>query len=390
MTVLIFTLVSCLALIAFCYVGYPLLVAVQARWSPRPVNSGNWQPRVDVIVVAYNAGDSIERKIDNLLALDYPADRLRLRLGSDGSSDDTVQRARAHIAQRSCEDRVSIEAFPTRRGKAACLADLIAHSDADVLLFNDVRQRVEPVALSALLRPLADRQVGAVSGELMFERADGFAGSVDAYWRYEKFIRRNESASGSVVGVTGAIWAARRDALASIPAGIILDDVWLPLAIAKRGLRVLFCGDAIAWDAASTEPAQEALRKRRTLAGNFQLIANDPSLLWPGSHPLGWRLWGHKWLRLASPWLFAIALLCNVVVVAESPWLALLLALQLLGWIMAAIAFIQPDWQRFLPLRIAALFARMNLYAAQALFDFVRHRDAHLWSSSTVNSERSR
>ncbi|MFZ2236771.1 MAG: glycosyltransferase family 2 protein [Dokdonella sp.] len=387
---LIALLVASLGLIAFCYVGYPLLVAMQARFSPRPVNAGNWQPHVDVIVVAYNASESIARKIDNLLALDYPADRLKLRLGSDGSSDDTVQRARAHVAQRGCENRVSIEAFPMRRGKAACLADLIAQADSDVLFFTDVRQRVEPVALKALLHPLADQTVGAVSGELMFERADGFAGSVDAYWRYEKFIRRNESASGSVVGVTGAIWAARRDALSSIPAGIILDDVWLPLAIAKRGLRVLFCGEAIAWDKASTEPAQEALRKRRTLAGNFQLIANDPSLLWPGSHPLGWRLWGHKWLRLASPWLFVIALLTNVLVVAKSPWLALLLALQLLGWIMAAVTFAQPSSQRFLPLRIAALFARMNLYAAQALFDFIRNRDAHLWSSSTVNPERPR
>ena len=386
---MIIVLLASLALIAFCYVGYPVLVWTLAKRRPRPVKAGNWQPRVDVIVVAYNASDRAAAKIDNLLALDYPADRLHLRIGSDGSSDDTAAKINAHIAERGLQSRVSVTTFPQRRGKAACLADLVAQSDADVLLFTDVRQRLETGALNALLRPLTDTTVGAVSGELMFERADGFAGSVDAYWRYEKFIRRNESASGSVVGVTGAIWAARRHAVPTIPEGIILDDVWLPLAIAKSGLRILFCGDAIAWDVASSEPTQEALRKRRTLAGNFQLIAKDPSLLWPGAHPLGWRLWGHKWLRLASPWLFVIALLANIVVVAESAWLALLLALQLLGWIMAAIAFAQPEWQRFLPLRIAALFARMNLYAAQALFDFIGDRDAHLWSSSKATSERS-
>lgn len=389
MIVLIVVLVASLALIAFCYVGYPLLVWALAKWRSRPVRAGNWQPRVDVIVVAYNASTSVVAKIGNLLALDYPADRLHLRIGSDGSSDDTVATINAHVAERGLQSRVSVVAFPLRRGKAACLADLVAQSDAEVLLFTDVRQRIEADALNALLRPLADRTVGAVSGELMFERGEGFAASVDAYWRYEKFIRRNESASGSVVGATGAIWAARRAAVPEIPEGIILDDVWLPLAIAKSGLRVLFCADAIAWDRASTEPAQEALRKRRTLAGNFQLIAKNPSLLWPGSHPLGWRLWGHKWLRLASPWLFVVALLANFVVVGESPWLALLLALQLLAWITAAVAFAQPDWQRFLPLRIAVLFARMNLYAAQALFDFLRDRDAHLWSSSTVTSEHS-
>ena len=380
-----------LGLVAFCYVGYPLLVAMQARFTPLPVNSRDWQPRVDVVMVAFNAADSVARKIDNLLALDYPVDRLRLRLASDGSSDDTVLRACTHIAQRNCQDRVSIEAFPIRRGKAACLSELFAQSNADVLLFTDVRQRIEPGALNALLRLLADPAVGAVSGELMFERADGFAGSVDAYWRYEKFIRRNESISGSVVGVTGAIWAARRQALSPVPVGIVLDDVWLPLAIAKSGLRVLFCGEAIAWDVASTEPAQEALRKRRTLAGNFQLMAKDPSLLWPASHPLGWRLWGHKWLRLASPWLLVTAWLSNGAVAAQSPGLAFLFVVQSMAWMMAVMGLIQPAWQHFLPLRIAALFARMNVYAAQALFDFIRNRDAHLWSSpSTVSIRRTR
>ena len=386
---MIAVLLASLALIAFCYVGYPLSVWVLAKWRPRPVKVGNWQPCVDVIMVAYNASNRVVTKIDNLLALDYPADRLHLRVGSDGSSDDTVTKFSAYIAEQGLQSRVSVTPFPLRRGKAACLADLVAQSDADVLLFTDVRQRLEAGALNALLRPLADPTTGAVSGELMFERADGFAGSVDAYWRYEKFIRRNESASGSVVGVTGAIWAARRNAVPAIPEGIILDDVWLPLAIAKSGLRILFCGEAVAWDVASSEPTQEALRKRRTLAGNFQLLAKDPSLLWPGSHPLGWRLWGHKWLRLASPWLFVIALLANIVVVAESVWLVLLLSLQLLGWTITAIAFAQPEWQRFLPLRIAALFARMNLYAAQALFDFIADRDAHLWSSSTTTPKRS-
>ena len=90
MIVMIVVLLASLALIAFCYVGYPLLVWILAKWRPRPVKAGNWQPRVDVIMVAYNASTSVVTKIDNLLALDYPADRMHLRIGSDGSSDDTA------------------------------------------------------------------------------------------------------------------------------------------------------------------------------------------------------------------------------------------------------------------------------------------------------------
>lgn len=379
---LVFLLLASLALIAFCYAGYPLLMAWQARRRPLPVRARDWQPRVDVIVVVYNGADDIVRKIDNLLALDYPADRLHVRIGSDGSSDASVSRAEAHVAERGLQARVSITAFSQRRGKSACLGDLVAQSDADVLLFTDVRQRLDANVVKALVAPLADNSVGAVSGELMFESAAGFGGSVDAYWRYEKFIRRNESASGSVVGVTGAIWAARRSAVPAIPAGLILDDVWLPLAIARGGLRVLFCGDAIAWDRPSTDPAQEEKRKRRTLAGNYQLIAREPALLWPGAHPLGWRLWGHKWLRLASPWLFVVALLGNLALAGRGGFFALLLALQLAVWAVAAIGIAQPRWQRLLPVRIGALFARMNLYAALALFDWLRDRDAHLWAQS--------
>lgn len=381
-------LVASLGLIGFCYAGYPLLMALLARWRPRPIRAGNWSPAVDVVVVAHDAGGAITSRIDNLLDLDYPTDRLRIRIGCDGCGDDTAARARQHVAAHGVGDRIDVVAFPERRGKSACLGDLVAPSRADVVLFCDVRQRIEPGALRALVAPLADPAVGAVSGELMFESIEGFGGSVDAYWRYEKFIRRNESSSGSVVGVTGALWVARRSVLPVIPAGLVLDDVWTPLAIARGGFRVLFCGDAVAWDRPSRDASQEEMRKRRTLAGNFQLIGREPALLWPPAHPLGWRLWGHKWLRLAAPWLFVVALLANVALVGDGGAYAMLLAAQLSGWLLAALGIALPALQRLLPVRIAALFARMNLYAALALFDYLRDRNAHLWTRGTQEASR--
>jgi hypothetical protein len=221
-----------------------------------------------------------------------------------------------------------------------------------------------------------------VSGELVFERTvSGHGGGVDLYWKYEKFIRRHEAVSGSVVGVTGALYALRRTLAPAVPAGLILDDLFIPLAIA-RSARVVFAGDAIAWDRVSEDPAREAARKRRTLAGNFQIIERDPALLLPWTHPLGWRLWGHKWLRLAVPWLLAIALFANLALAGTSPVWTLLLSAQLALYALAIVGIAVPATLGLFPVRIAATFVRMNAYAVLGLVDFLSDRDAHLWRVS--------
>jgi cellulose synthase/poly-beta-1,6-N-acetylglucosamine synthase-like glycosyltransferase len=366
---------SLLAL-GYTFIGYAIVMWARARFAPRHIDAANWEPRVDVVVVAHNAAGEIAARLDNLRGLDYPADRLHIHIASDGSEDLT-----ASVLQECTDLRARIHVFAQRRGKSACLGDIIPQLDGEIVVFADVRQRLETDAIRALLRPLADAEVGAVSGELMFEHADGdFAGGVDFYWRYEKRIRRNEAASGSVVGVSGALYAARRALLPMTPPGLILDDLWIPLEIARQGARIAFAADARAWDRPSTDAATEAQRKRRTVAGNFQLIARDPTLLLPWTHPLGWRLWGHKWLRLLAPWLLAILLLTNIRLAPSSmKWLFLLLA-QTVFYAAAIAGLWSPPLLRHLPIRIAATFVRMNGYAILGLIDFASGRAVPLWS----------
>jgi cellulose synthase/poly-beta-1,6-N-acetylglucosamine synthase-like glycosyltransferase len=364
-----------LLLVAFAYFGYPLMIWLRARTHALPIAARDIEPSVDVLLVAYNAASELAAKLKNLASLDYPRERITIHIASDGSTDDTVAIAEAAGAR--------VHAFAERRGKSACLGDVLPRLSADIVVLMDVRQRLDAGAVRALLRPLADPAIGAVSGELMFERTEsGHGGGVDMYWKYEKFIRRHEAISGSVVGVTGALYAMRRALAPAVPPGLILDDLFIPLAIARRA-RVVFAGEAIAWDRVSEDPAREAQRKRRTLAGNFQIIERDPALLLPWTHPLGWRIWGHKWLRLAVPWLLAIALLCNLALAGTSlPW-TVLLAGQLGLYALAIIGIAVPGTLGILPVRIAATFVRMNAYAVLGLFDFLRDRDAHLWRVST-------
>ncbi|NCT68789.1 MAG: glycosyltransferase family 2 protein [Rhodanobacteraceae bacterium] len=375
----------CLALLAFAYVGYPLAMWARARWTPHALQPRAWQPRVDALLVVHDAAAGLARKLDNLLALDYPPERLRVHVACDGCTD-----ASAAIARGHADARVSVHAFPTRRGKSACLGDVLPGLHGDVVLFCDVRQHIAGDALRELVHALSDPRVGAASGELVFERPRecGFASGVDAYWRYERFVRRHEAASGSVVGASGALYAARRALLPPVPAGLILDDLWIPLAVARGGARIAFARGAHAFDHAETDPAAEARRKRRTLAGNFQLIAREPSLLLPWTHPLGWRLWGHKWLRLLAPWLMALALLANLALAARSPAYRLLALAQLGFYALAALAWLAPACARWPPARLAATFVRMNGYAALGLLDFVSGRATAAWRPSTDRGPR--
>ena len=368
---------SCLAVLGFTYAGYPLLMAALARLRPHPIRPLSQCPAMDVLVVAHDAAEMIEDKIDNLLALDYPPDRLRINIVCDGCSDDT-----AALIGRRLSPRLRLHAFPTRRGKSACIGNVLPVLDRELVLFTDVRQRLDPMAARELASALGDPNVGAATGELVLQASNDFGRGIDAYWRYEKLIRRWEWASGSLVGVTGAIYAARREALPEVPPGLVLDDLWSPLGVASVGYRVVSVPTALAFDIASARPQAEQVRKRRTLAGNFQLLLRWPDLALPGAHPLAWRLWGHKWLRLLAPWLLALAFVSNAAL-APVGWLyAMLLSLQVIAYGLVALGRWRPTTQSWLPVRLCTAFFSLNLSAALALVDFLRNPESHLWNTT--------
>jgi len=305
------------ALVGYVYLGYPLLAALRATIHPRPHITAPIQPLVSVIVAAYNEGDRIAARIDNLLALDYPPDRIEIIIGSDGSTDHTVARARGYG-----DARVSVKAFMERRGKPALLNRLVPDARGEILLFADARQQFERGALKALLKSFADPTVGAVSGALMLI-ADGAAASgqgTSFYWRYEKFIRAMESRIDSTIGVTGAIYAIRRGLFEPIPADTILDDLLIPLRVVSRGYRVLFEPDARAFDRTPATAREEFSRKARTIAGTFQLFARERWLFNPFRNRLWFQTFSHKGLRLLLPALHVTLFAANLALLAFWPY----------------------------------------------------------------------
>jgi cellulose synthase/poly-beta-1,6-N-acetylglucosamine synthase-like glycosyltransferase len=287
-----------LALLLYTYVGYPVLIAVLARLRPvRVAADPDHTPMVSAIIPAYNVAGHLDAKLDSLLAMDYPRDRFEILVMSDGSTDGTDEL----LARRAAADeRVRPMRSDARRGKPAGVNAMKAAARGEVLLMTDARQPLAPGALRALMAPMADPTVGCVSGNLVLE---GEAGS-GVYWRYENWIRKNEASFRSMVGVTGPIYAIRREDLPELPGDIILDDLWTPMQLRVRGKKVLFAPDAIARDQAFGDE-REFGRKARTLAGNYQLFARMPGLLLPFANPSWFETFSHKLLRLACPWLLA-------------------------------------------------------------------------------------
>lgn len=370
-----------LGVLGFTYLGYPAVMSMVASLRPRPVRARAQTPAVDVLLVVHDAADWLDAKLENLLALDYPPERLRIHVACDGCTDATEAIAHRHVSAS-----VSLHAFSQRRGKSACIGQVLPVLEGDIVVFTDVRQRLDPGAIRALVAALADSDVGAASGELILDAISAYGKGIDAYWQYEKWIRRLESASGSIVGATGALYAIRRSAAPAVPPSLVLDDMWIPLAIADAGYRVVFVEDARAWDQGASDPGIEEVRKRRTLSGNYQLLHRWPRLALPGGHPLVWRLWGHKWLRLLAPWLLLVVLVTNLALASDSVFYAFLLGLQLAGYGLAVSGRFYPaTLGRWLPTRLATAFLSLNLSALLALVDYLRNPRVHLWPATPQN-----
>ena len=321
------------ALIAYTYLGYPLLVSVLSRYRAWPWGQECVFPKVSIIMAVHNGAATLKEKIDHLLDLDYPAELVELLVVSDGSTDGTNE-----ILQKLQNSRVQSWALEEHRGKAVALNQAIKHATGEILLFVDIRPRLEKQALARLMRNFFDPQVGAVGGELFLRDGNHDASSAavgNLYWRYEQWIRRCEAKVDSAVGLYGGFYAVRRSLATELPAGTILDDMLQPLNVVRQGYRCVLDQGARVWDTWPKAAGDEFRRKVRTLAGNFQLLQLAPWLL-TSQNRVRFQLVSHKLLRLLVPFAFITTLLASGILAAR-PFYAAMLGIQALALLLGLI-----------------------------------------------------
>lgn len=299
--------------IVYTYAGYPFLLYLVAKFKTKPIRKVSQEPTVSVILAAFNEEKHIEKKLLNLLNLEYPEERIEILIGSDGASDQTNE-----IVSKFRSHRVRFFRFIDNRGKPSVLNALVQEARHEILLFTDARQELDRGAVGALTANFFDTEVGCVSGELIFRKADegGVSQGMNRYWSYEKQLRKWESNVGSMIGATGAIYAIRRRLYTQVPVDMLVDDMFIPLAIVQKGYRAVFEPAAQAFDEPSREAKQELTRKIRTLAGNFQIFKLFSGLFNPVSSPVAWQFFSHKFLRLMIPYFLILVFAVNLVLLS--------------------------------------------------------------------------
>ena len=383
-------------LLAYVYAGYPALIGLWARLRPRPVRKGPFAGGVSVLIAAHNEAAALPRKLENLLDLAKTEPIREIWIGLDGCTDGTeealgkrIQNSEFRIQNgadpnRRTAPRVEIVAFERRRGKAATLNDLMTRATQPVFAMMDARQRVEAGAISKLLENFADEQVGAVSGELVYETAAGAAQKgAESYWGYEKFIRLSESRVWAVPGATGALYAIRKELCEPIPENTLVDDVLIPMRAVLKGYRCLFEPAARVFDLPSARFGQEGVRKRRTLAGIWQLAGLEPRFFSFGSNPIAFQWISHKFLRLLTPFF----VLAGLISLAGMAWEGQKASQGLLGAVGIAIlvsflAFLGGKRVKSRILGLFGAFFGVNWALLQAAWDAVRGRYVAGWTQS--------
>ncbi len=256
------------------YVGYPFFLVLLSFPFRKKVLKETYCPTVSLLIAAYNEDQVIEEKIKNALALDYPKEKLKIVIGSDGSTDRTNE-----IIRKYEKEGVSWYAYSPRRGKVSVLNRTMPEIQTEVTVLSDANTMYDPIAIKKLVRNFADPAVGAVSGDVILQNDYIYYGkSEGTYYRYERFIQEKETELGSMVGVDGAMYAIRTELFKPPSDNIILDDFVISMNVAKQGYRIVYEPEALAYESGSTTTTDEFKRKVRVIAGAVQALKQGEGL----------------------------------------------------------------------------------------------------------------
>jgi cellulose synthase/poly-beta-1,6-N-acetylglucosamine synthase-like glycosyltransferase len=360
------------ALIVYAHFGYPLVLRLIIAMRRAPArDTGGWDelPRVSLIVAAYDEEEVIEAKVANALALDYPRERLELIVASDGSGDATAERARAAGAD------VVLEL--SRGGKLTAQNAAAERASGEILAFSDANSAWRSDALRRLVEPFADPGVAYACGQVRFLDAGG-DNLEGAYWRYEMALRRMESALAGVTAGNGAIYAVRAAAyLPLAPSGS--HDLSFPFLLAKRGKRSLYVPEARAEEKMVPTMAGEFARKRRMMAGLWDIVVGERMISPRGYKPLyAFELFSHRLLRYLTPLLHLVAFFANLALLGSGGIYVVTYGIQVVAIAAALLGGSFPVG----PLRIARHYALATLAIAAGLWDRFRKGPASKWEKA--------
>jgi cellulose synthase/poly-beta-1,6-N-acetylglucosamine synthase-like glycosyltransferase len=326
-----------IALIVYAYIGFSLLIIIAARLKNRRVQQKTITPRVSLIIPVWNEERTIAERLENALSLDYPVGALEIIVASDGSNDNTEVIVTKYEAQG-----VRLLSFP-RRGKIHALKDAVASAAGEILVFSDANSMYKRDALRMLVRNFADPEVGGVCGNQIYlkaKKADATSQGEGMYWSFDKWLKRMESLTGSIVSAHGAIYAIRRSLYQPPASAAVTDDFAISTAVIEQGYRLVFEGEAIAYEEPTASAALEFGRKVRIMTRGLRGVLLRRRLLNPfryGFYSL--ELFSHKVLRRLVPVFLLVLLGASFVLSGRNDFYLTVTVAQVLFYVLAALGY---------------------------------------------------
>lgn len=369
----------CVAAVVYSYALYAFLIwgvsrIFGARAAPPDVEDTKL-PTAALLISAYNEERVITQRVRNALETNYPSEKFQVVVGSDGSSDRTVE-----LLGRFESGAVRTLNFAQRRGKASVLNDGMQQINAEIVVLSDANTFIDPAAVRRLVRWFTDATVGVVCGRLVLSDPQT-GGTVDStYWKYETFLKRCEASLGGLLGSNGAIYAIRRTCYRPIPSSTIVDDFVIPLlARLGSGCRILYDSEAVAREEAAPDIASEFRRRSRIGAGGFQAIALLWRLLDPRCGWIAFTFLSHKILRWLCPFFLLLAFAANLALLGR-PLYRITMAAQLAFYVAAILGQYVPKRGHLSKvLRLANLFANMNAALLVGFFRWISGPQTGIW-----------
>ncbi len=379
MTVAEMLLWGALTLIAFAYFGYFLILMILSRLVRNPVRRAPIEPLVTFLITAYNEERGIAAKLEQTLALDYPAEKLEIIVASDGSSDRTDEIVRGY-ADRG----VKLVRVDGRAGKTETQNQALLKAHGAVVIFSDATARYAVASIRKIVANFADPQVGAVSGRYEYHNPTGATIGLGGmlFARFDNAIRSMQTAVWTITGCSGCIYAVRRELYAPLPADII-SDLCEPLKVLQKGYRVVFEPDAVAYEETTTRAREEFGMRVRVIVRGMRGLLYMKSLFNPIRYPFAaFQLLAHKVLRWTVPVLLFVVLCANVALANRTSFYSALLFVQCVFYTIALLGFVAERRSlRIGPLAIPLYFVTINLAAAVAMFRLWKGHKAVTWET---------
>jgi len=381
----------------YAYILYPLFIfALASLRTRRSLSDESFQPRVSIIISAYNEELHLEQCLDSLLIQNYPTEKIEILIGSDGSSDRTNTILANYAASHSS---LKPHLFESRRGKMQVLNDLISEAQGEILLFVDADMTLSPDSLTNHVRHYIDKEVGGVAGiyRIVSDVPTGIFGSENDYQSYEMLLRKNESLIHSTVGLSGGNYSIRKELWKELPSDEIHDDLFSVYTLLESGKRILFEPSAISTERFVRSVREEFRRKARFASRGFATLKFFPELLSPQAGLVAVMIWSHKILRWISPFLLAIIFATTIVgtVRGYAAYFSILLVIELVGILIAMIGWVLNTMAISVPVvRQIFWFVAMNLAFMLGTMRYLFGKDEQHWviatragSSSTISAK---